>query len=346
MGVAVLAASLVTPAFAADVPQFLMLPFNASDKKVTIQRAWTTYNPSSGRFDLNHHAIDYVNGPRDGVSSWKPFDVLAAASGEACGAKTAQGGCFDSGEIMGNRVLIKHRVDGKVYYTFYNHLKSIAGAIPLNNIKNTVHVNAGDLIGVAGDSNSQGQIHLHFELLDENFKPIDPYGIKGITDQYPDVKGKNGKKAGNKSYFLTDPPQPFGAKVKPTTAPSDQPSGQPASTGSAEQTAPPTSTATEAAASGEPGASGEPAASGEPSASESPGASTSTAAPATPTSTPVPAAATLPSFTPTPSASTGGPNLIPIVVGVGAVTLSGVVLGLFALTRRQRQPLPRDRWRP
>src|SRR3954453_12760079 len=213
--VAVIAASLVVGSnqFAArganSVPQFLTLPFNASDKKIVLQRAWTTIDPSTGTFTLNHHAIDYVNGTRDVPSSWKTFDVLAAAEGEACGAKTAQGGCFDSGEIMGNRVLVKHKVEGQTYYTFYNHLASIAKKIPLNNVKDTVHGDAGEVIGEAGDSNSPGVLHLHWELLDENLKPLDPYGINGITDQCPDPRGKNGKDAGKKNYFLTDPPQPF-----------------------------------------------------------------------------------------------------------------------------------------
>ena len=202
------------------VPQFLNLPFDAANKKIVLQRAWTTVDPSTGKFTLNHHAIDYVNGTRDVPSSWKTFDVLAAAEGEACGAKTAQGGCFDSGEIMGNRVLIKHKVDGQTYYTFYNHLATIAKKIPLNDIKDTVHVDAGEVIGEAGDSNSPGVLHLHLELLDENFKPIDPYGIYGITDQYPDPRGKNGKDAGKKNYFLTDPPQPFNFVPKSTDTPS------------------------------------------------------------------------------------------------------------------------------
>ena len=76
------------------------------------------------------------------------------------------------------------------------------------------------MIGEAGDSNSPGVLHLHFELLDENMKPIDPYGIYGITDQYPDPRGKNGKDAGKKNYFLTDPPQPFNFVPKGTDTPS------------------------------------------------------------------------------------------------------------------------------
>jgi hypothetical protein len=166
-------------------------------------------------------------------------------------------------------------------------------------------------------------LHLHFELLDADLKPIDPYGIFGITDQYPDPRGKNGKDAGKKNYFLTDPPQPFGAKAKPTDTPS--------ATGGGEGTAPP---------SGEPTGAG---ASASPSAQSTP-SSSSTPIPS-PTATPVPAAGTLPPTQPPPS-SDPGPNLVPIVGGVGAVVLVGVVLGLIGLARRNRNPLPRDRWRP
>src|SRR5262249_49551777 len=72
-----------------------------------------------------------------------------------------------------------------------------------------------------GFSNSAGNLlHLHFELLDANMKPLDPYGIYGITDQYPDPRGKNGKDAGKKNYFLTDPPQPFNFVPKGAKTPS------------------------------------------------------------------------------------------------------------------------------
>jgi hypothetical protein len=326
VGAALIVASTQAPARGAGgVPQFLTLPFDASNKKIVLQRAWTTVDPSTGKFTLNHHAIDYVNGTRDVPSSWKTFDVLAAAAGEACGAKTGQGGCFDSGEIMGNRVLIKHKVEGQTYYTFYNHLATIAKKIPLNDVHDTVHVDSGEVVGEAGDSNSPGVLHLHFELLDENLKPIDPYGIYGITDQYPDPRGKNGKDAGKKNYFLTDPPQPFGFTPKPTDTPSSTEAGA--------ATASPTT----AAASGS-------------LASASPSAPVSASVVPSPAGTPPPAIGTLaPTQPPSSSgggAGGGGMNIVPIVLGVGAVILIGVVLGLYGLSRRTRNPLPRDRWRP
>jgi murein DD-endopeptidase MepM/ murein hydrolase activator NlpD len=311
------------------VPQFLTLPFDASNKKIVLQRAWTTRDPNTGAFTLLHHAIDYVNGTRDVPSTWKTFDVLAAAEGDACGAKTGQTGCFDDGEIMGNRVLIKHKVEGTTYYTFYNHLATIAQNIPLNNVKNTVHVSAGDVIGQAGDSNSPGVLHLHFELLDENMKPIDPYGIYGVTDQYPDPRGKNGKDAGKKNYFLTDPPQPFGFKVKPSDTPT-------ATEASVETASPTSATGSGAIASASP--------------------STAVTPSPLPTATVPPALATVPPPSPPASGGSGGTgstdsggggmNVVPIVLGVGAVLIVGVIIGAIGLSRRSRNPLPRDRWRP
>lgn len=306
--------SVQAPALGAAKPvKFLTLPFDASDK-VVMQRAWTTVDPNTGQFTLNHHAIDYVNGKRDQTATWKKFNALAAAAGEACGAKTNQGGCFDSGEIMGNRVLIRHKVGGVTYYTFYNHLDSIAKGIPLNDKTNTVHVDAGEVIGVVGQSNSPGVLHLHWELLDANLKPIDPYGIYGITNQYPDPKGKNGKKA-KKSWFLTDPPTAFNAVVKPTPSPH-------------ESSPPATETPTQ-----EPGVTPQPG----------------TSAPATGASlipaTPAPSGS--PGVVPPVTTGDSGLGLLPIAIGIGVVVVVAVLAGLLLLSRRRRQiPTGDQNWRP
>ena len=328
MASASLLASLQAPAFGADVPQFLTLPFNASDKHIAMQRAWWTLDPNTGTFTLLHHGIDWVNGTRDVPITWKPFDVLAAAGGEACGAKTGQGGCFDDGEIMGNRVLIKHNVDGQIYYTFYNHLATIASNIPLNNVHRTVHVDAGDKIGVAGDSASVGLLHLHFELLGADMKPIDPYGIYGITDQYPDARGKNGKDAGKKNYFLTDPPQPFGfapkpAKASPTTDAVTS-TGQPVSS---VPTIPPLPTLVAT-----------------PTLTFAPIPTPVLTAAPTPTPTALPVAAALPPADP-PQRPTSDPDLVPMALGLGVVVVV-VVLAAYGRSRLRRRPLSPDRRGP
>jgi murein DD-endopeptidase MepM/ murein hydrolase activator NlpD len=328
VGVIVLGlASLQAPAVAASTPKFLHLPF-AAGQKIVIQRAWTTFNPATGRFDLNHHAVDYVLGTRDQPATWKKFDALAAAPGDACGAMTNQGGCYvKAGENMGNRVLIKHKVNGVVYYTFYNHLDSITKGIPLNNKNNTVHVDAGQKIGVVGASNSAGGLlHLHWELLDANLKPIDPYGIYGITDQYPDPRGKNGKLAKAKSYFIDNPPTAFGATPKPSPRPTNSPEVTPAPGASPSPSPQPGATAVPVTPV--PGASA-------PVAGQSVGIATQA-----PTASPGVVA-------PTTSGDSGELGLVPAAVGIGAVVVAAVLLGLLLLSRRRKPVLPRDgNWRP
>jgi hypothetical protein len=39
-------------------------------------------------------------------------------------------------------------------------------------------------------------------------------------------------------------------------------------------------------------------------------------------------------------------NVIPIALGGGAVLVVGLIIGFIGLSRRSRNPLPRDRWRP
>jgi hypothetical protein len=319
LGIVVLFAGAQVPARGATTPKFLTLPFN-EPKGIVIQRAWVTRG-SSGAFDLIHHAIDYVNGKRDQFANWQKFDAVAAADGEACGARTGQGGCFDSGEIMGNRVLIKHKVDGEVFYTFYNHLDSIADNIPLNDAKNTVSVKQGDVIGVVGESNSPGFLHLHWELLDANKKPIDPYGIYGITDQYPDPRGKNGREAGKKSYFIDNPPLAFGVTPKPTPGPTDEPLP---------------SGAAESPGASDPVASLDPGASPGPGASAVPG-STPGATQIAIVGTPRPGASAAPGA---PVTGGGGTDILPLAIGIGAVVAAAVLVGLTLLSRRRARNVP------
>jgi hypothetical protein len=214
---------------AAGPPQFLSLPFvSASD--IHIERGWWTRG-SDGRFDLLEHGFDYIKGTLDVVPSWKSFEVVAAAPGKACGALLGQHGCIDyPGEIMGNRVLVKHRIDGVTYFTFYNHLKTIAPGIPIGNRHDTVEVGRGQLLGTAGATGDDPSlIHLYFELDDANLRPIDPYGIRGTSLQYPDPAGDNSIKSATPNYWLTNPPTVAAA---PATSPASPPPGAPSPSGS------------------------------------------------------------------------------------------------------------------
>src|SRR4051812_8115240 len=171
---------LATPAFGAPgttatasattepTPKFLTLPF-ASLSHMHVQQAWDFA-------DGQHQAIDYIKGTVDDTSTWRGFPVVAAANGRACGDTLDTHGCAVRPGIMGNRVMIKHRVGDTVYYTFYNHLKWIDSSIPIGDRHDRVKVKRGQVIGYAGHSaNPAYLIHLHFQLLDAHQTPLDPY---------------------------------------------------------------------------------------------------------------------------------------------------------------------------
>jgi peptidoglycan/xylan/chitin deacetylase (PgdA/CDA1 family) len=184
---------------AVDTPKFLTLPFN-SLRHMVLQQGWDFA-------DGQHKAIDYIKGRKDVTSTWKGFPVVAAADGKACGERRGRNGCMVRPGIMGHRVAIKHRVGDEVYWTFYNHLDSIDPAIPTGSRHNMAKVTRGQVIGYAGASgNPSYLIHLHFQLLDADFQPLDPYGIYGPRERYPDPKGQNGKLSKRRHYWTTNPP--------------------------------------------------------------------------------------------------------------------------------------------
>ncbi len=75
-----------------------------------------------------HGGIDYIQGTLDRSATWKSFPVYAAASGMACSqVASTQKGCIPG---VGNRVLIKTKVNGKVFYHYYGHFRSMVSRIP------------------------------------------------------------------------------------------------------------------------------------------------------------------------------------------------------------------------
>lgn len=130
-----------------------------------------TFNISSGygeRWGRKHKGID-----------------LKADSGDRVVA-------FADGEVMksddtsdpngyGGQILLKHNINGKIYYTRYAHLRK-------RYVTKGEKVNKGEKIGESGggenDPNkgrSTGP-HLHFELLDYGQTPIDPEPyLKGVS---------------------------------------------------------------------------------------------------------------------------------------------------------------------
>ena len=195
-------AVVVAPAAPAEAAshRFLMLPFHsASTKKIQEGFMWTgcCHVPI-------HGGIDYIQGTLDRSATWKSFPVYAAASGLACSqVASTQKGCISG---VGNRVLIKTKVDGRVYYHYYGHFKWMVSRIPRGGAK--VHVNRGDLLGYSGYSGDPCcVIHLHFQLMSGAWKNIDPYGLYATRSHYPNPAGTNGKHNGSPSYWLTDPPR-------------------------------------------------------------------------------------------------------------------------------------------
>jgi murein DD-endopeptidase MepM/ murein hydrolase activator NlpD len=149
--------------------QFLTLPFQPNGN-MEILSGWY-YN--GGGF---HGGIDYINGNFNNLGSWRTFPVIAAADGEACGNCSSR---------QGNAVFVKHIVGGLTYYTYYGHLASISNSIPLGSQSNTVYVKRGQYLGMAGDTGARGLLHLHFQLMNANSTPLDPYSIGKLRWAYP-----------------------------------------------------------------------------------------------------------------------------------------------------------------
>jgi murein DD-endopeptidase MepM/ murein hydrolase activator NlpD len=150
-------------------PPFLTLPFQPTGN-MEILSGWY-YN--GGGY---HGGIDYINGNYNSLGSWRTFPVIAAADGEACGNCTSR---------QGNAVFVKHSVNGTTYYTYYGHLASISGDIPLGSQSRTVYVKRGQYLGMAGDTGAKGLLHLHFQFMNANSTPIDPYSIGKLRGAYP-----------------------------------------------------------------------------------------------------------------------------------------------------------------
>ncbi len=190
---------LVASPVSAATPHFLTLPFLDASRK-QIQQGFYWSGPGHETY---HGGIDYIQGRLDQSRTWKSYPVYAAAAGMACAqVASTQKGCIPG---VGNRVLIKHRVDGKVFYTYYGHLRTMVAKIPLGNHK--VYVKRGEFLGYSGYTGDPCCVtHLHFQLMDGNWRTIDPYGIYGTRGAYPNPAGTNGKRNGNPSYWLNDPP--------------------------------------------------------------------------------------------------------------------------------------------
>jgi hypothetical protein len=278
----------------AERARFLTLPFR-STKGMHIQRAW-------GMFDgYLHHGIDYIRGFPGSPSTWRGFTVLAAAPGFACAQRAGRRGCIElPDERLTNRVLIRHRVGGRTYYTLYQHLAKIAPGIPIGSRHRTIRVERGERIGKTGADEGPGSlIHLHFELLDAHLRPIDPYDIRRTSGFYPDPAGGNRIKAKAGHYWLDNPPRPperdrYEPKPRrPSPTPTPDPTPTPSTLPSPSLAASPDPCAS-------PAASGSPTASGSPSPSASGSPVPSVSGSASPPATPQPSCPPPPLASPAP----------------------------------------------
>lgn len=177
------------------VEPFLDWPFD-EDLDIKVQQAWLYTDGSQ------HKGTDFILGEIDSSSTWQPFEVLAAADGEACANPPHR---------QGNAVFIKHMLDeGGLMYTYYGHLESIAQEIPECASSGRVSVYQGQYLGVSGSSgmDDPGLIHEHFQVNNSDGQAIDPYDIRSFRGEYPDHRGENGKFCGENTLWINCPTGP------------------------------------------------------------------------------------------------------------------------------------------
>ena len=183
-------------------PRFLTLPFPRT-YKMRIQDGWRR-NTSSPL----HRGFDYIKGRIDNGGTWRRFPVIAAAAGKACAALNNHDGCING---VGTRVVIRHRVNGLTFYTYYGHLDTVSRKIPIGTNSFDVRVKRGQFLGWAGRTGLPGTgLHLHFQVMRTRSAAtsVDPYDIYGYRSAYPNPAGTNGKGCGRQRLFIDCPPDP------------------------------------------------------------------------------------------------------------------------------------------
>jgi len=181
-------------------PRFLTLPFPETDG-MRIQDGWWR-----GDMDL-HRGLDYINGRIHRPSTWETFPVIAGAGGKACASADPDRPTCITG--VGKHVIIRHRVEGRTYYTYYGHLRSIAPEIAVGTGRYETKVKRGQFIGWAGKTgNPNTAIHLHFELLTAPGQWLDPYDIYDYRAAYPAPTNPAGRACGPDHFWRECPPQP------------------------------------------------------------------------------------------------------------------------------------------
>jgi murein DD-endopeptidase MepM/ murein hydrolase activator NlpD len=168
--------------------RFLTLPFLIQPNMGVVQGWFYSWGGA-------HFGVDFIDGNIDNPDTWKTFDVVAGADGEACA------NCVDG---PGNKVWIKHTIGNRVYYTYYGHLATIEPGILYAKRASMVTVTRGQKIGTAGNTGAR-YIHLHFGLYNASRVPVDPYDL--YTDRSAYYPNLNYKSVGAHQLFIGDPPQ-------------------------------------------------------------------------------------------------------------------------------------------
>jgi len=84
--------------------------------------------------------------------------------------------------IFGNHVIIKHTVSGTVFYSLYAHMES-PGSVSAGQI-----VNAGQQVGVVGNTGNSFGAHLHFMLISDEYSNYGPYCAYSSTKCFDPIE--------------------------------------------------------------------------------------------------------------------------------------------------------------
>lgn len=154
--------------------------FNVSDPnplKKEIVWQWPAYY-SDGTY-INRLQSSFGEG-REGYEH-NGIDITPkAGKKDNCKAVASYAGTIqlmkENSATAGNYIEIKHVINGKIYISRYLHLKEFNQSIyEQYTLGKTVNVNAGDIIGIIGDTASPGAVHLHYTLCKEKVDTkIDP----------------------------------------------------------------------------------------------------------------------------------------------------------------------------
>ncbi len=151
------------------------------------------YYMSRGRLE-NHKAID--------ISGCKGKNVVAAYDGEvvsywnSCPHYNNLGDTCGSG--FGNGLILKHKINGKTYYTHYAHMQK--DSIPAEYLKKGAKVKQGAVIGKVGSSGNSNGPHLHFAIV-QNTETSHPSDYKFYSNTTPTDKKHNHSDPNGTSYI-------------------------------------------------------------------------------------------------------------------------------------------------